>query len=115
MADFYDFNSTFFLSVGTLVLSASGICLASCLKSKCSNIKLCFGCLDITRDIDAEVDIEEAAMASGVPPTDESKVETEGVPPITPRSHRLSRRDSRLTMVPSMSDVLSEGEKKSEV
>ena len=62
MADFYDFNSTFWLSLTTMVFGFGGACLAYSLRSKCSHIKLCYGCVDVTRDIDAEVELEEAGL-----------------------------------------------------
>ena len=51
-----------------MIFGFGGACLAYGLRSKCSNIKLCYGCVDVTRDIDAEVELEE----------------TMGQPPITP-------------------------------
>lgn len=61
------FNSTFVLSMGTLVVTASGVCLAYALKSKCSSVKLCGGCVDIVRDIEGE--IEEDRIMMRVPET----------------------------------------------
>ena len=72
MPDFYDFNSTFWLSLTTMIFGFGGACLAYGLRSKCSRMKLCYGCIDITRDIDAEVELEE----------------TVGQPPITPLLHQ---------------------------
>ena len=48
------FNSTFFLSLGTMITAAIGVCLAYALKSKCSSVKCC--CVEIIRDIDAELE-----------------------------------------------------------
>ena len=59
MSNMYDFNSTFFLSVGTLIITGSGVCLGYALKSKCNNVKICYGCLEIERDVDLEADLEE--------------------------------------------------------
>lgn len=53
--------------MGTLIVTASGVCLAYALKSKCSNVKLCFGCIDITRDV--EIELEEDRLAMRVPET----------------------------------------------
>lgn len=61
------FNSTFVLSMGTLVVTASGVCLAYALKSKCSSVKLCGGCIDIVRDVEAE--LEEDRIVMRVPET----------------------------------------------
>jgi hypothetical protein len=68
---FYNnFNGVFFLSLGTLFITATSVCLGFALKSKCSNVKICFGCLEIERDIDAEVDVEMAQppVAPAIPP-----------------------------------------------
>ena len=48
-----------------------GACLAYGLRSKCSHIKLCYGCVDVTRDIDAEVELEEAGQAPISPSLEE--------------------------------------------
>ena len=61
------FNSTFVLSMGTLVVTASGVCLAYALRSKCSSVKLCCGCVDIVRDV--EVEVEEDRILMRVPET----------------------------------------------
>ncbi len=63
-----DFNGTFFLSLGTLFITAISVCLGFALKSKCKNVKVCFGCLEIERDIDAELDVEMAQPAAVQPP-----------------------------------------------
>ena len=65
----YDFNSTFFLSLGTLLISAFGICLGYSLKSKCSNVKCCYGCVEITRNIKAELKEDEILIEAGINPT----------------------------------------------
>ncbi len=55
-----DFNGTFFLSLGTLFITAISVCLGFALKSKCKNVKVCFGCLEIERDVELEADVEMA-------------------------------------------------------
>ena len=61
------FNSTFVLSMAGIVVTASGVCLAYALRSKCSTVRLCCGCIDIVRDVDAE--IEEDRIMMRVPET----------------------------------------------
>jgi hypothetical protein len=62
---FYNnFNGTFFLSLGTLFITAVSVCLGFALKSKCKNVKLCFGCLEIERDVELEADVEMAQPAA---------------------------------------------------
>jgi hypothetical protein len=73
-----NFDGVFFLSLGTLFITAISVCLGFALKSKCSNVKVCFGCLEVERDIDAEVDVEMAQppVAPAVPPVDQIPVAT---------------------------------------
>ena len=61
------FNSTFVLSMGTLVVTASGVCLAYALRSKCSSVRLCGGCIEVVRDVEAE--LEEDRIARNIPET----------------------------------------------
>ena len=58
MSDIWEtnYNSTFFLSVGTIFITGISVCLGFALKSKCSSVKLCGGCIEIVRDIDAELE-----------------------------------------------------------
>jgi hypothetical protein len=67
--DFYEFGSTFWLSLATLIFGFGGACLAYGLRSKCSNIKLCYGCVDVVRDISAEVELEQTTEQSPITPT----------------------------------------------
>ena len=54
-----EFNSVFFLSLGTMILGIFAVCLRYAYQSKCENINLCFGLINIHRNIDAEVEIDE--------------------------------------------------------
>ena len=51
-------NSTFYLSLATLAFAFLSGSLAYTIKSKCSSFKCC-GCIEIIRDIEAEVELEE--------------------------------------------------------
>ena len=57
MADFYDFNATFFLSLATMVFGCLAGALGYALKSKCISIKCC-GCVEIIRDVELEAELE---------------------------------------------------------
>ena len=60
MVNFYDeFNSVFWLSLGTMILGSFAVCLRYAYQSKCENINLCFGLINIHRNIEAEVEIDE--------------------------------------------------------
>ena len=53
--------------MGTLVVTASGVCLAYALRSKCSSVRLCGGCIEVVRDVEAE--LEEDRIARNIPET----------------------------------------------
>jgi hypothetical protein len=57
-----EFNSGFMISVLTIILGGMTLCVKSCLASKCSRTNLCYGCLLIERDTQAEEDIEIASL-----------------------------------------------------
>jgi len=90
MADFYEFGSVFWLSLSTLIFGFGSACLAYGLRSKCSHIKLCFGCIDVTRDIGAEVELEETMGQLSL----EQPVTT--TPPLNRITPPLSRKGSML-------------------
>ena len=71
-----------------MIFGFGGACLAYGLRSKCSNIKLCYGCVDVTRDIDAEVELEEAGQPAITPTLEQ--------PPNIPPSNRISFSRSML-------------------
>lgn len=84
-----NFNGVFFLSLGTLFISAMGVCFAYALKSKCSNVKICFGCLEIDRDVELEADME---MNASTLPTTTSTTAVDDIPPsVVIRSRRPSK------------------------
>jgi hypothetical protein len=82
-----DFNGTFFLSLGTLFITGISVCLGFALKSKCKNVNVCFGCLEIERDIDAEVDVEMAQPPVPAAPADQIPL---SINPTRRRSYNLS-------------------------
>jgi hypothetical protein len=59
------FNGYFFLTIGGLVFGFAGLMVRTCFQSKCSDVKLCYGCLVCKRDTKTEEDIEEAEMKNG--------------------------------------------------
>ena len=80
MSDIWEtnYNSTFFLSVGTILITAFSVCLSYALKSKCSSVKLCGGCIEIVRDIDAELEegITNQPIDNQLPPLPSSLLPT---------------------------------------
>jgi hypothetical protein len=61
-----DFNSVFFITVGTMVFGFLGIVLRYAFLSKCDNVSICFGLIKIHRVVQIEED---------VPPVEEVKEE----------------------------------------
>jgi hypothetical protein len=53
-----EFNSMFFLSGGTLVFALIGVIAKQCYKSKCRQVRLCCGFINIERDTSTEEDID---------------------------------------------------------
>ena len=61
-----DFNSVFFITVGTMIFGFLGIVLRYAFLSKCDNVSICFGLIKIHRVVQIEED---------VPPVEEVKEE----------------------------------------
>ena len=62
MAEQLSTNSTFYLSLATMAFAFLSASLAYTIKSKCSSVKCCYGALEIIRDIEAEVELEEQQL-----------------------------------------------------
>ena len=67
------FNAVFFLSLGTMILGSLGLIIRYSLRSRCVKCSFCYGLVNITRDIDAELRAEEMELDHGInlnePPT----------------------------------------------
>jgi hypothetical protein len=73
-------------------------------KSKCKNISICYGCLNVERDIEAEVEIEENTTPAPPLSADISTTATE------PQHRALRRYSSKYDLVaasrrPSLSNM----------
>lgn len=55
-------DPVFWVSIATLVVGAYRFSLSQMYRSKCSNFQLCWGLLDIKRDVVVEQQIDERAM-----------------------------------------------------
>ena len=62
------FGDAFWLSIATMMMGGLALCVKSCFSSKCSNTDVCFGCLKIVRDVQAEEEIELAVLNRAPPP-----------------------------------------------
>ena len=61
--DIYD--ATFFLAVGSLIISALTLTAKYCLKSKCEHFSICCGLLKIDRRVDLETQVDLQQIESG--------------------------------------------------
>lgn len=52
------YDATFFITITTIITGFLGLTIRFCLKSKCEDISICFGLLNIKRRVDLETDIE---------------------------------------------------------
>ena len=68
-----DFNSGFFLTIVGIVTAFLSGTLVYCIKSKCSRCTLCYGLIDIQRDVALEEKIEEAELEKGINPYENVK------------------------------------------
>ena len=59
------FNSVFWLSISTMILTSVSVLLKYCLKSKCDKIDLCCGLIKVHR----AVEIEDIELQSPPTPT----------------------------------------------
>jgi hypothetical protein len=48
------FNSVFWITVITMLMSLIGLLLKYCLKTKCDNVKCCWGMIEVNRDVELE-------------------------------------------------------------
>jgi hypothetical protein len=55
------YDSTFWLSITTIILASLAVIVKACYKSKCSNFQCCYGLIAIERNVDVEehIDIEQ--------------------------------------------------------
>jgi hypothetical protein len=65
-------DSAFWISIATLVIAAYRFSLSQIYKSKCVNFKLCWGLINVKRDVAIEAKIDEKALDVG---TEEHKAD----------------------------------------
>jgi hypothetical protein len=68
MTWYLTFDSVFWLSMGGVIVGAFSVAVNACIKSKCSNLSLCYGLFSCQRDTQAEVELEEHRIDMGQPP-----------------------------------------------
>lgn len=57
-----DFSESFYISIITMITGVLALCIRYCLKSKCNDVNVCFGLVQITRDVNAEIATEEKEL-----------------------------------------------------
>ncbi len=60
-------DAVFMLSSITIFVGLCKYIISFALKSKCEDFRLCFGCINIHRNIAAEVELERAEIQANLP------------------------------------------------
>lgn len=67
MSIWYDtFDAVFWITISTLACGSFGLVVRYCLKSKCDNINICYGLVNVHRDVKLEVEEEMKEMELGI-------------------------------------------------
>ena len=64
--DVNTFNAAFWISMTTIIVSFLSGVTVFCLKSKCKDCNLCFGLIQVTRDVELEVQEEKNEIEAGI-------------------------------------------------
>ena len=60
------FDGVFWITISGAIIGFLGLAIKQCFKSKCSSVRLCFGLINIQRDVNAEEKIEEYQIDHGI-------------------------------------------------
>lgn len=60
------FDSTFWLSITTIIISFLSGVVVFCLKSKCKDCSVCYGLVQVSRDVELEVEEEKNEIEHGI-------------------------------------------------
>ena len=66
MSWFNTFDGVFFITIITILTTFLGLMLKFCLKSKCGEVNVCWGCLKINRNVELEQEEELRALELGI-------------------------------------------------
>ena len=72
MSDWFtEFNSVFWITIGTMTFGFFAIVLKTALASKCDNLNLCYGCITVHRvvELEREQNITPINSITTIPPT----------------------------------------------
>jgi len=50
----FSFDSVFWISLSSMIIAAFGLGLKYCLRSRCDNINLCYGLVQVHRNVELE-------------------------------------------------------------
>lgn len=64
MAWYDTFDSVFWITMATIIAGSIGLCVRYSLKSKCDLVKICWGMLEIHRNVGLENDSNELEITS---------------------------------------------------
>lgn len=79
-----EYDSVFFISIGTLLVGAVGVALKVCVKSRCEHLSVCFGLIKIHRRVDLEAQEEMKHIEMGDTKEEEEKIDIK-LPSLTPQ------------------------------
>jgi hypothetical protein len=60
------FDAVFWITISTLVCASFGLVVRYCLKSKCDNISICCGLINVHRDVKLELEQELKELELGI-------------------------------------------------
>ena len=60
------FDAVFWITISSLICGSFGLVVRYCLKSKCDNIDICCGLINVHRDVKLEVEQEIKEMELGI-------------------------------------------------
>jgi hypothetical protein len=58
------YNDVFFITIGTLTFSFLGVVIKSMLASKCDRVNLCWGLINIHREVALEIQTQQQQISS---------------------------------------------------
>lgn len=77
-----EYDSVFFISIGTLIVGMIGVALKVCVKSRCEHVSFCCGAVKIDRRVDLEAQEEMKHIEMG-DQKEEEKIDVR-LPTLTP-------------------------------
>lgn len=55
----YSYSEAFYLAIAGMIFAFLGVCVGSCQKLKCEHVNLCWGCISVHRNVQAELNENE--------------------------------------------------------